>query len=332
MGLWLFAGSDASCFRTVAGAPGTSTSNGLDAGWSNVSMTTGSGGRAAADFTDASTAAKAVGIGETLWFHAYREFQNGHNAVFNPIEICDSAGQPWLAIRYKSGGSVFGLFYNSGTGGAPVWSQLGVDFSHPPGSNYVIDIAVTLGAPHSVSLYLNLGAGSALNQSATFVANGFTNALMAILAGQNGTTWWGGVLVSEGIPTIEAHCSVRYPTGAGNTNTFTVGTFAEIDENGISDADLMSSNTAGQRATFVYGDMPALPAGYAMGDTFLFTRAKNDGGAIGNVKPVHRPAGGPDAVGASFAGMGLTFGPFLKRYNLTKAQFDGSEFGFESAA
>lgn len=326
---WLFAGSDAGCFRTVAGALGTSALSALDTGWCNCSLSLAPGNIAAADFTDTTGAADTVGAGETLWAHFIRRRTGSANAVYNELRVVDASDFAWIAIRWKAG-TTFGLFYNSGTGAAPVWTQFGADFSLP-NIDLVLDIAVTLGSPHSVSLYIDSGSGSAFNQTATFTQAAFTGARALHFETNDGTNFFGSVLCSVGLPTINAHCAAIYPTGAGTTNTFTSGTVTSIDELGVDDGDVMTSAAAAQRATFVYADVPSLGVGFTVTDFFLFTRAKNDGTNPGFIRPVHRNGVGTETVGPSFTSMDLTFKPLVARYLMTKADFDASQFGFESS-
>lgn len=330
---WLFAGSDQACFRTRAGTLSTSTSLGLDSGWCNTSLAIGTGITGAADFTTSASppVADSATSGETLWIHAIWNKTSNGTTAFNWMEVNNSSDHPWVTIRWKSG-TTYGIFYNSNTGASPTWTQVGTDFTLVSGdTNVTVDMKIVIGSPHTVDLYLDNGGGSALNQSVSFTQALFTQASNVTFSGSNGNSRVGSVLASVGYPTIAAHCCNRYPTGAGATNTFTSGTYADIDELGVNDADLMASNTAAQRATFVYSDIPTLSSGYAVGDTFVYTRAKNDGTAPNNLKPTRRDSGGTDNVGSSFSGMGVTFGNFLARYQISETEFNASQFGFDSA-
>lgn len=54
-----------------------------------------------------------------------------------------------------------------------------------------------------------------------------------------------------------AMVATHYPTAAGDTNTMDAGTYADVDENGVNDADGLVANAAGREFTCATSDMPA---------------------------------------------------------------------------
>lgn len=72
------------------------------------------------------------------------------------------------------------------------------------------------------------------------------------------------------------------PTGAGDANTFTTGTYAEIDETTNSDLDVMSDNTNGHAAQVAIIDLPA--GTFSIKHVAVKARAVQTGSAVSKLK------------------------------------------------
>ncbi len=331
---WLFSGGGLDSLRAVAGAPAAVTTGGtFDSSYADHAVNVTTTATAAADFTDSTGAGDTVITGEKLFAHF-----TGKGGVTNVtaaaalLEVQDASNYPWLAIRGTGTANTYGLYYNSGTGPSPTWTLLGSTFTinGNGGSVETIDLWVTLGSPHSVGI---AKAGSLLFET-TFTQASFTSANKLYLRSPTSSFNFSEISATVGINTVGSHVFYGKPTGAGASSAWsgTTGTFADIDDAGINDTDALTSGTAAQRSTFAYSNVPTLGANEALGDVFLWTRARNSGGAPSNVKPVRRTSGGTDNVGSNLSGISGAYANYLTRYSaLSESEFNGSEFGVESA-
>lgn len=323
---WLFAGGGLETLRLAAGAMTSGASfNGTYADHSAAASSTN---RYMADFVNASGASDAAATGEKL-FVRFTIYPVSVNTAANLFEIVNGSDQPWLALRFiGSSNTLYQLCYNSGTGGSPVWTGLsGLTATLSAGQEVVIWI--TLGAPHVVGMAV---AGSLIGET-TFTQASLTSLDAMHLRGPNTNAQnFSELAATVGISLVGSHVFYGKPNGAGSNSGMT-GAYTDIDDAGINDADAISSGTAGQRSTFAYSNVPALGANEGLGDVFLYTRARNSGGAPSNVKPVRRTSGGVDNVGSNLAGIAGAYQSLLTRFpGLSEAEFNASEFGVESAA
>ncbi|WP_066560980.1 hypothetical protein [Croceicoccus bisphenolivorans] len=325
---WLFVGGDVGTVRNSASDTIT-TSTYFDSAYSDCAIFCGDAGDSfIADFIDSSGSSDAATAGETLFVHVYWvEMQTATTAGNAVWSLLNGSDQPWLSIRTTSTAGVYGFYYNSNTGASPTWTLIGSTFTKASVGN-AFDIKLTLGSPHDVELYTD----AVLLRSTTF-----SNANLTSIDACKGERPTGAdqafsqIMASVGINTIGGHVYTKRPEGAGSNSGMT-GAYTDIDEVGINDADILSSGTSGQRSTFAYADLGSLPSGYAVGDVFLWTRAKNDGAAPANIKPVRRDSGSTDNVGSALSGIGTGFVNLPTRYSgLTITEFNASEFGVESS-
>lgn len=328
---WLFAGADLGCIRVLAGTPTTNTSAGTRNGtYSDSSIFARSDIRFATDFVDSAGASDAATTGERLEMRFYAQIDD-HTTNGNFWEALNGSDQPWLAIRSPSSG-VYGLYYNSNTGASPTWTLIGSTTSLANG-NYYFNVWITLGSPHDAGWAVN----DAQIDTGTFTQASLTSLDAMHFRGLTATTnyYYSEMMAAIGINLIGGHVFYGAATGAGSNSAWggTTGTYADIDDVGINDADSLSSGSAGQRSTFAYSNLPSLAATEEIGDLFMWTRAKNDGSAPTNVKPVRRDSGGTDNVGSSFSGISTAYQSFLTRYSgIDSTEYNASEFGVESAA
>ena len=321
---WLYAGGDIGMMRN-SGTPTSDTTAGRrNATYADhaVSGTTTAG--VYADFIDSAGASDAAVTGEVLYARATL-YGTGTASVNNFLQIVDGSDQPWIALRNTANG-VAGLYYNSNTGASPTWTQIGSSGSASGLAVWVFK--VTLGSPHVIELYKD----GALFASGNATMASFTSADALRFQGVGATaSQCSEFAATVGISLIGSNVYYGKPSAAGSNSGWT-GAYTTIDDVGIDDTDLISSGTAAQKSTFAYADLPTLAAGYTIGDLFMWTRAKNDGAAPANVKPVRRDSGSTDNVGSSFSGMGVGFAEFLTRYSgISPAEYNASEFGVESA-
>ena len=339
----LFAGGRLDSLSVMAGAPIEQTYAGsFDTAYCDNSVRLVSAADLIqATFLDATNNPVNVTTGQTVYVH-FEFFPGISNTVFvaatNHVLLIDSAGNPWLTLRGISG-TTLGLFYNSGTAGAPVWTQIGAAVFTPAASTRAIfDIKLTLGAPHSVEWSIN----NNLVQAGTF-----TQALLTSLrALQMGNHYLGitaylsysQMLATEGRSTINAHVKYSRATAAGSNAGWT-GAFTNVNEAINSDATIDTAVTAGLRQTYAMSDV-TIPAGYSIATVMHFLRAKNDGTAPNTIKSSVRQGVTNYDAANNVLGIGTSFAPCAARYDTdpstalawTQAGFNAAEFGYLSAA
>jgi hypothetical protein len=172
-----------------------------------------------------------------------------------------------------------------------------------------------------------------------------TVAEMRVMACGSGVTL-GEVAVSEvqilDVSTLGRRLGTLTITGAGATNTLSSGTSADVDDVGsYTDSDYASSNTAGQKATFVTSDLSVAAQQYLVDGLIIALRVQKGGTGPQNLDGVVR-IGGVDYPSADVANLvtafGYTWADFpenpatLANFTPTEINTSGFETGFQSAA
>lgn len=278
------------------------------------------------------------GAGSKLFVHVAINYGASAFAPSNRIiELVDSSGFPWFGIRGSGSNNTrsFGIYWNSGTGASPVWTQMGTPEALES-DVFTLDIEFTFGTPHSVNVYQN----NSLWKSGTFTQGSFTNVAEVRFGG---TSTAGGqpsvrfsqILITDNISTIGSFVRTTRATAAGANAGFT-NDHTAVNEVVVSDATLQSAASAGLRTTHVMSDV-VVPTGLEIGAVFHWFRARNTGVAPNNVRSVLR-SGGIDYVTPDITLIGASFVPVGARYNVdvlgtnwTEAEWNGIEAGYESA-
>lgn len=272
--------------------------------------------------------------GETGYFHCelFQSASVGLSALIWWLE--DSSGYPWLAIR-QSGTNIHGLYYNSGTGPSPTWTQIGASQTLAASTRIPMDLKITIGSPHSAEWSISSNA---------VVTGTFTQASLTSLrtmrgasASSNATHYFSQLLATEGISTVGAKVKYSRPTANGNSTAW-AGVYTDVNEAVNSDASLNSSTTPGDKETHAMSDV-TVPAGLVIGAVEHCMRGKHDGASPTNIKSVIR-SGGTDYSSASLVGIGTSFAPLRRRLLTdpstaaawTQAGWNAAEAGYESAA
>lgn len=330
----LFAGGRLDSLSIIGGSPADSTTaNSFDSAYSDSSAYC----PAVTDIiqatqVNASGAALDLSGTQTGWYHTVL-YSGGAPAANNmPMFLVDSAGFPWVAIRCPNTTQI-ALYYNSGTGASPVWTQIGTIAYGI--TNYVrveIDLRLTLGSPHTVELYVN----RSLLTSGTFTQAALTAIRGMRLSTIGGATYFSQILMTEGVPTIGAKIKSCRATAAG-ANTGWTGAYTDVNEPVNSDTTVNTATTAGLRQTYPITAL-SIPTGYTINTVMHVFRAKNDGTAPVNIKSAVRRAAVNYDNASNVSGLGLGFSPILTRYDTdpstaaawTQANFNAAEFGYLS--
>lgn len=337
----LFAGGRLDSLEVInTGATETTSTTGRDTTYTDASIDFpyGSAGALRARFRDSSFSTVSVSSG-TVYAHCETMSLGSAIGSRNLMELADSSGAAWLAIRCPTANTnTFGLYYNSGTAGSPVWTLLGSTTTYATSTRYAYDIKFTFGSPHTAELYRD----GVLVTSATFTQAALTElSSMAIRAYSNTTGQacrFSQILAAEELSTIGAKVAYVRANGAGSNSEWT-GSVTDINEGNNSDITLNSATSAGLTQTYTMGDV-TLPSGYVIKSIFQWLRAKNDGVSPLNIKSVLR-LGGSNYVSASdLSGIGTGLAPVGTRYDedpstaaaWTASGWNAAEMGFQSAA
>lgn len=293
---------------------------------------------------DAAGAPTTVVAGQTWYGHFGWNFTNPYVTTNKMTYVRDSAGFPWVAILCNGGSPTFALYYNSGTGGAPVWTQIGGNWAmaqNPASPMHRLDIKVVIdgaGLNHSATVW-NKEAQVA---TGTFAAAGFTNIrdmqIFAGGAGANHCMIWEAIM-TEGQSTIGARVGYSLAAAAGSNAGWT-GTFNLINPAVCTDATTNTSGVAAQKTTYDFGNI-VIPASNTIRTAWQWIRGKNDGSNPTNIKAVCRSAGTDYPAAANSLGIGIAFGSlYATRFDVdpatgvawTQVGFNAAEFGMLSAA
>lgn len=292
-------------------------------------------------FTDSSgvLTPTTVVAGETLFAHfeIYAALSGVAGADGGGVQLKDSSGFPWIRLSrlITNDPNLLALYVNTGTGASPTWTLLDTSFATSSGlQDFVFDIEVTIGSPHSVKLYFN----GNLIRSGTFTNANFTNIAEVHYGNLNRTSSqvnYSQLLTTRGISTIGAKVKTIRPTGAG-ANTGWTNTYTAVNEVVNNDTTLQNAATAGLKSTHAMGDV-SVPSGFEIKTVFHWLRAKNDGTGPTNIKSVLR-SGGVDYSTENLSNIGLAYAPVGARYNTdpvganwTQSVWNAIEAGYEAA-
>ncbi len=333
----LFVGGRIDSVVISAGAPTESTDGAsFSSTYADASLTLTSSDEVTATFLDASLAATSVTSGQSVWTHFEEYFSNQNVSAGTLIWAWyDTSGFPWVAARAIST-NTFGIYYNSGTGASPVWTQLGANITFAF-VRYAFDVVISLGSPHSITVYRD---GSALSGvGGTFTQASLTNLGVLKFKGHHSgaSAHYSQIYITEGRPTVGAKVDYNRASGAASANTGWGGTHTNINEAINSDVTVDSTTTAGLRQTYPVGDV-TVPAGYVISSVWHWLRAKNNGSAPQNIKSSARIGSTNYDYAANAPGIGVGFGPLPARYDTSpatgvgwaQAEFNGAEFGYLS--
>lgn len=308
----------------------TSLASARDSTYVDCYVSCSSGSTCIMDFTDGDGVSDYAVAGEEFWYRYDWYYYSGSSTATTCCFLND-VDQQLFRLRLTSSG-VIQVQYNTGTLAVPVWTQLGTNITHPDSTRrtYVVKMVIdAAGTDHQFEVY----QGGVLVQSGVFPMAGLTEIHASSVQDISTSTGLSQVLATVGISLVGSFCGSVKATAIGNSSGMT-GVFGNVSEVALSDATVVSSNTAAQRTTFTIGDLPALSGLVIGGEQRHMFRANNDGGAgPQNIKPVVR-TGGVDTVGASVAGIYTGYKTFTAKLNLTYSEINtaGFELGWESAA
>lgn len=338
----LFAGGRLDSFPTIVGSPAEVTTGGtFDGTYADAALRLrGALGEAVqASFLDDANAVYDVTAGNTVYVHW--EWHGRATGSDSSKWLCclkDSNGYIWAGIR-KPTNSTIGLFYNSGTGAAPIYTQIGTNFTFADETKYELDLKLVIdaGGNHSAQFSVNKN----LHAGASFTQANLTSIRSVRFEGANTNSadfdHISQCLVTRNRSAIGGHVKYSRASGAGGNSGWT-GANTNVNEAVNSDATFDAATAAGLRQSYAMGDV-TVPASYTIPAVFYSIRAKNDGVAPLNIAPVIRQSA-TNYDGSNFSGTGTSFGSLTKKYTQdpasaaawTQATYNSAEFGYLSAA
>lgn len=255
------------------------------------------------------------------------------------FRLVDTDGFEWFSIRGSGSGisstTSFGIFWNSGTGAVPVWTEIGTS-SPITTSLEAWDVEFTLGTPHSVNVYRN----GSIWKSGIFTQAAFTNidhvafSSPSTVGGQPNTAF-SQIMVTDNVSTVGSFVRTARATGIGANVGFT-GNHTSVNEVVVNDLTIQSATVAGLRTTHAMSNV-TVPSGLEIRAVFHWLRAKNDGVAPNNLRSVLR-SGGIDYVTPNMPLLNIGYSPVGARYNVdplgtnwTETEWNNIEAGYESA-
>lgn len=287
-------------------------------------------------FTDDSDAAYSVTTGHILFFHAeWYTNDNANNSGQPLLVLYDSSNNPWLRIFSVYNGG-WGVFYNSGTGGSPTWTQLGSAWGVAVNKN-VMDLIVTINTAGSHTVQF-------IQNGSTLVNTTFTQASMANLAyimlGQTyhgaNLTSWSQMMAAQDLSLVGAKCKTIRPNGAGTYSQWT-GSYTNVNEVVTDDGGYENATSIDLLQSHAMGDI-TVPTGMVIQGIRHCFRVKNDGAVSPlNVQSLLR-SGSTDSLSANLSGITAAYGNASKKYpvdptttlNWTLTTINGVELGYKS--
>jgi hypothetical protein len=244
----------------------------------------------------------------------------------------------WVHFRhipgYNGGGGQAGLFrlrnsalqiivriYITSGGDAPNY-----DFQYWNGSAFVTAFSgvwVNRGTVSAYDVYFKIdavnGALAAFADGVTVGSvTGINTSGMAQLAfmeltnnNDSGSGFWGWI-IAQGGSTIGHLCRMKLPTAAGAHTDFS-GTYADVDEYPLSDADFIATETAGDKDNFTGTAFGALPVGNKIKAVGIGARTRNNGAAPSTVRGI-LTIGGTDYTTADADDVAAGWGPATMLY------------------
>ena len=244
----------------------------------------------------------------------------------------NSNGSGFLILYDKAYSATQGLFAIAQTGSntgiyrvmywnGSAWTAVsGETFTIDNGILYRIDWHVKIAnAGGVIELYIGgvlVVTGSIDDTRITDAVTGIDKVTFGNFASSLNRCQWSAMLFADE-DTRAMFMAQRLPTGNG-ANTAWTGAFGDVDEQGITDSDFISSTTAGAKETFTHA---ALPAAWATGFSveavavsYRVSAGQNSGVVVKDLQRI----GGTDYVGTSL-GANAQITPVQKVYNQSPA-------------
>jgi len=253
----LWAGTERDAFIVPAGAaaPPTSTAGGtFDANFSRAGLNQN---------TSNSVRFRACTLfGDILeaWVHFRTYFQDTNWASgATPWQVNNAAGTGLIRFQTTSLSQWQFQYWNGSA-----WTQIGSTRTRPAGT-HTFDVHILV-ADSGGEFLVNMDGSPYANWSLTGDTLRYTGAAIdQVVWGNYATTGVTDFVVTEcavaDVSTLGIRVATLPPTGNGTYTAWT-GTYADVDESGIDDANFISTTTADQLESFTLQDLSVTAAGY----------------------------------------------------------------------
>lgn len=257
---------------------------------------------------------------DDFWIGCYlRKAGNANNNGFLTLfDTAYSATQGLFAIAQT--GSNTGIYRVNYWNGSAWTAASAETFTIDSGVLYRIDFHVKIAnAGGVIELYLNgvlTMTGAIDDTRITDTVTGINKVEFGNFASSLNRCQWSAMLFADE-DTRAMFMAQRLPTGNG-ANTAWTGAFGDVDEQGITDSDYITSTTAGAKETFTHA---ALPAAWATGfsvEAVAVSYRVSAGQNSGVVTKDLQRIGGTDYVGTSLGNV-AQITPVQKVYNQSPA-------------
>lgn len=268
-----FAGGEMEAFTIAAGSPVESTAGGsFDSTYSRCAIALPGSG--------AAVNTPVLGSLTTAWIHFEYSTAFISNAGRTHAQMLNSSGTPVFRLQYSAGGGVLQPQYWNGS----AWTNIGSTFTIST-SRAAIDVKIVCGGSGSMEVYLGGSLVASGSASMTAVTNIDKGQFIDNIGGS--ISYYSQVVVAT-VSTVGWKFFTRPPTADG-ANTAWTGTFADVDETTLSDADYITTAVADDVETFTRA---AITLGSGTVKAVVASmRAKNDGVSPVNVQGALRRGG-----------------------------------------
>lgn len=268
----------------------------------------------------------------TFWHRFWFSVSGGANLAAGRtlMEYSDNAGTPVFRLQITGANTIQAQYWSGAA-----WVAIGLTWSAiVAGGRYKCDLKIVAGASFEFYATNNTAIDPPLVLSGAASMAAVTNIYRirhySCAASPASTAEW----IWGDESTVGQRYAWTPPTGDG-TYTAGSGTFADVDEAVTSDADVSTLAANGDAETYTHSAM-TLPATGTVKAVQIEARVRNTAGGAQNVKARLRVGGANYDDAANFAGIGGTFGPYVKRWatnpaggawTLATASQTGNEFG-----
>ena len=280
----LFRGGELEAFIANSSGVSESTADGkFNSTFARCAILLSTGSSSGPDHITADTMSWSAQTGD-FYFH-FEEADGSGGVLSHTVIEWFSGSTANFRIRqtYPSGSSAGRSWTLQYLNASAVWTDVGSALPIGSGrADYDLFVNITTGV---AKLYVR---GSVSAATATGLSLGHMSGITkARLHSDTGGRYFSQI-VADTTPTIGYRLASVHPNGAGSDSAWT-GTYLNIDETSLDDADFVNSATANQVSTYTLSSVTL--TGYSVQDVTVSFRSKCGGSGPQNIEAVLRSAG-----------------------------------------
>lgn len=244
----------------------------------------------------------------TRWLHCYYRVS---------ISSAASNAAPILILFNDVGTQVFRIYFPNANNvtsaqaqywNGATWVNIGAAISLVASTTYTFDLEVVCGASGSFRFFINssilAASGSATMTAVTNIARARFHTTTS--SGSSGNQSYVSQVILANESTLGHQYYTKPPTADGANTTWS-GTFADVDETPLSQADFIESLNANEVETFT-GAAITIPPNVVVKAVVVSGQMKNVAGGPQNAQGALRK-GGVNYFSANIPGVGLSYAP-----------------------